>query len=323
MEPFIRIAHRLGQGRQAPLTTTADIEAALHAPEPAWVHLDAADPAAARWIEAHFSYLDPHVAPALTAQETRPRAEVMSDGLLVILRGVNTNPGADPDDMVSVRLWLDPQRAVSVGLRQLASIADIDAALGEGRGPETAGAFLALLVERLGARIEDFLGRLADEVDRLEDAAFDDPDPGLSDPIAEARRQCVTVRRYVAPQKAALAAITAHPPGWMEEPDLRRVSEAADRLTRAVEDLDAMRERLQLARDALSHAQNERLNRNLYLLSIISAVFLPLGFLTGLMGVNLGGIPGAQDGGAFWVFAGGLVLIVALQILILRWLRWF
>ena len=39
----------------------------------------------------------------------------------------------------------------------------------------------------------------------------------------------------------------------------------------------------------------------MYVLSVIAAVFLPLGFLTGLLGINVGGMPGADNAAAFWL----------------------
>jgi zinc transporter len=56
---------------------------------------------------------------------------------------------------------------------------------------------------------------------------------------------------------------------------------------------------------------------------VIAAIFLPLGFLTGLLGINLGGMPGAENPDAFWVFSGLLVAVVSLQIWIFKKLDWF
>lgn len=51
--------------------------------------------------------------PTSTAR-TRPRVLPLAGGLLVNLRGVNLNPGADPEDMVSVRMWIDAERLISM-----------------------------------------------------------------------------------------------------------------------------------------------------------------------------------------------------------------
>jgi len=112
-------------------------------------------------------------ADALLTEETRPRATAIVDGLLLALRGINLNPGAEPDDMVSVRLWGDN-----------------------------------------------------------------------------------------------------------------------DRLIRHIEDLDAVRERAAVTQEELLSRLSEQMNIRMYVLSMVATIFLPLGFLTGLLGINVGGIPG-------------------------------
>jgi zinc transporter len=96
-----------------------------------------------------------------------------------------------------------------------------------------------------------------------------------------------------------------------------------DHLMRYVEDLDAIRERAQIVKDELANIIADRLNKNLYELSVIAAVFLPLGFLTGLLGINVGGIPGVDNPYAFFIFSGILILLVIIQILLFKKLKWF
>ena len=76
-----------------------------------WFHLKSDDPAASDWMRVQG--LDRRIIEALTVEETRPRMLMLADGILVVLRGVNTNPGADPEDMVSLRLWFNGSRIVS------------------------------------------------------------------------------------------------------------------------------------------------------------------------------------------------------------------
>jgi len=68
-----------------------------------WVHLNRQFEDAQRWLRER-SGLDEVVVEALLAEETRPRCVPMGNGVMLFLRGVNLNPGADPEDMVSIRL---------------------------------------------------------------------------------------------------------------------------------------------------------------------------------------------------------------------------
>lgn len=317
----ILFSYALSGDQRGQALSGPEIARLLRSDDLAWVHLDALDPGAADWIADNVPYLDPHAVEALLAEETRPRATPIGDGVLVFLRGVNLNEGADPEDMVSIRLWIDPHRIISLQRRQLKAVGDIVERIRAGQGPEDAGAFLSLLIERLTHRMEPLLRALDDEADSLEEEVIDEASPALRRPITEVRRRAITFRRYIAPQRDAVAALRDHPNDMLDDLDRRRLLESQDRLLRTIEDLDAIRERAQVVKDELAAALSDRQNQHLYFLSIVSAIFLPLGFLTGLMGINLGGMPGADSPNGFWLFVAGLLVVTGLSILWLRRIR--
>ena len=130
-------------------------------------------------------------------------------------------------------------------------------------------------------------------------------------------------RRYIAPQRDVLAHLRISEQSWMDIVNKRKIQETMDHVIRYIEDLDTIRERAQIVKDELANVLSDRMNKNLYMLSVIAAIFLPLGFLTGLLGINLGGIPGAESQYAFFVFCGILTTVVAIQLLIFKKLKWF
>ena len=66
----------------------------------------------------------------------------------------------------------------------------------------------------------------------------------------------------------------------------------------------------------------EAMNRQMLLLSIVTAVFLPLGLITGLLGINVGGIPGTASPYAFWIVCTILLALGALLLALFRRLGW-
>ena len=58
------------------------------------------------------------------------------------------------------------------------------------------------------------------------------------------------------------------------------------------------------------------------MLSVIAAVFLPLGFLTRLLGINVGGVPWVDNASAFWIFSAMLSVVVAVQIALFKRWKW-
>ena len=100
-----------------------------------------------------------------------------------------------------------------------------------------------------------------------------------------------------------------------------QLREVTDRVTRYVEDLDSIRERAAVIQDELMNRLSDQMNRNMYLLTIVASVILPLGFVTGLLGINVDGIPGSEN--TPWAFAAVCVAMMAAEIWFLRRRRWF
>ncbi len=299
-----------------------DLDEIREARDTMWADLDYEETTAADWLETTVG-LDPVIVEAMTAEETRPRLVRHRDGVLVILRGVNLNPGADPEDMVSLRVWVDERRVVSAHRRRLLAVEDVQGQLAAGQGPATPGDLIEALATRLVARMGGVLSELDESIDALEEEVVEGAEHReLRSRLASLRRQAITLRRYLAPQREVLAAFQTQKLSWLREDDRLRLREVADRTTRHIEDLDAARERAAVTQEEINSRTAEQMNRRMLGLSIVAALFLPLGFLTGLLGINVAGIPGAEAPRAFLVVCGLLVLVVGGQLALLRAIRW-
>jgi zinc transporter len=287
-----------------------------------WVHMDLTVPATARWMAAEGD-LDPLVAEALLQVETRPRGVALRDGLLIVLRGVNMNPGADPEDMVSMRMWLTPERIVTTRRRRLLSVDDTRQAIAEGRGPITPGDFLVTMADRMMERAARVVGDVDEAVDRLEEEVLAAESHALRAALADMRREAIGLRRYLAPQREALTRLSVEPHPLLTDVDRLRLREVADAVTRHVEDLDAARERAAVVQEELASRLAEQLNQRMYVLSAVAALFLPLGFVTGLLGVNVGGIPGGENPRAFLDLSALLAVLAVAVLAVFKWRRWF
>lgn len=311
-----------GKGGASALTGAA-VSDNIKADNIAWVHLDANHPDTAEWLRRETGYLDPLITDALLAEETSPRFTEVGGGALLFLRGVNLDVSSAPEDMVSLRLWVDKHRIISVRKRRLKAIREIESALLDGRGPTNAGDFAADLVSRMFNRFEPVLAALDDATDEIEAAALDAATGHHREDIVRVRKQAIVFKRYMTPQRDAIAQLYASEISWLNKINRRSLQESYSRVKRYVDDLDAIRERAQVVKDELATILSDRLNKNTYVLSVIAAIFLPLGFLTGLLGINVGGIPGADNDLAFWAFVGMLAVIVGVQIAVFRFLKWF
>lgn len=287
-----------------------------------WQHIDLSEPSTRLWLEQDAG-LESAVLDVLTAEETRPRSFRVKDGLLVVLRGVNMNPGHNSEDMVSIRLWIEKNRILSVRRRPIMSAQDIRHDLENGQGPRNSGEFLTELIDKMANRIGDFVNGLEDELSDAEERLEVMEPKELRAMLGSVRRQIAAVRRYMAPQRDALDRLNHVETTILDERDRQRLREESDRVSRYLEDLDLARERAVVLQEAFMTQIAQQQNSRMYALSIVTAIFLPLGFLTGLLGINIGGMPGAENPSAFWIFVAGLTVIIGFQIWILKKLKWF
>lgn len=288
-----------------------------------WLHADRTAPDFAAWAEAH---LPAPVRSALLAAETRPRAEAMEGGILVTLRGINFNPGQESEDMVSVRLWACERLVVTARFRRIFAVDEIRAEVTSGTAPASPAAFVARLAGMLTRKIEAVIAAREEATDEIEEVLLDEEPDAIGTgerQISQLARSIIKLRRHIAPQREALAQLAAIDRPLIDDAVRYELREVANRALRLVEELDATRDRLASLRQHVDSLHAARIGRQGFLLSVVAAIFLPLGLLTGLFGVNVAGMPGVDTPWAFAALAGGTVALGAGLWLLFRWMRWF
>ncbi|TKB28199.1 zinc transporter ZntB [Desulfopila sp. IMCC35006] len=286
-----------------------------------WMHLSCTAPEAIRWLEEQ-SGLEALLVDALLSEGTRPRSTVIGDGVLLTLRGVNHNPGEDHEDMVSIRIWAEQKRIITTRRRKLLSVTGLVGSFSAGQGPATSGEFINTLAELLTEYIEETVEGIEDQTSELEEQVVVAHDRKLRSRISGLRRQAIMLRRYLAPQREAFTRMQVEKIHWFSEQDKRHLYETANSLIRIVEDLDSLRERANVAQEELINLLSEQINSRMYTLSLVTTIFLPLSFFTGLLGINVGGIPGAANPWAFLIVIALLLGVCFVQFLYFRKKHW-
>lgn len=284
-----------------------------------WVHLDRTQPGLEDWL-IRTARIPNHIVSALLQEDTRPRCEVSNSGILINLRGINFNEGEMPEDMLSLRAWLSSNLLITLRSRPLVSVQALRERLEDGTGPQSLGNLLvsiaAGLAERVAARTEE----LSTQLEELEELSFRHRPLSL-EPISDIRASVVRLRRFTRPQLQAMQNLEQANGPLLGESDQAFLRNAVDNIQRIVEMLDELLERASILRDDINNDLSGRMSRNMYTFTLLAGIFLPLGFITGLLGVNVAGIPGAQTSDAFWVLCASLALILFIEIWLLRRLK--
>ena len=277
-----------------------------------WLHLDYKDPASITWLREESGISEVFIE-ALLAEDPRPRSLVEGDALLVVLRGINMNSGADPEDMVSLRMWVEANRVLTFRHRRVVSAQEVVDQLLAGNGPVSSGDLLHEIVDRILSRIGEVVGEIEENADELEELVLTAENREIRARLSALRRQSIALRRFIAPQRETIARLYAERVPWLNDETRARLRESADRITRYIEDLDSARDHAAVTYEELSDRLAEQMNKTMYMLSIVAAIFLPLSLLTGLLGINVGGIPGTQSPIAFAVVTVAIVIVGVLE----------
>ena len=120
-----------------------------------WLHLDANSHETKEFIEQKLSHIDPHIKKAVLAEQTRPRYVQFENGFLLILRGVNLNQNQSPEDMISLRIWVEENRIISFQKRNLQTISDLEKILLEGNGPKNISEFIQKIIELISNKFNE------------------------------------------------------------------------------------------------------------------------------------------------------------------------
>lgn len=180
-----------------------------------------------------------------------------------------------------------------------------------------------MLVERLAIRVEEFFEEIDVNLDKQEDTLVGMGFDEFYAQISHLRRQSATIKRYLTPQKDALEKLYRSQSPFITRQDLDNIRDDLDKFTRLLEDIELTRERTIVLQEEylarIAHQQNSRL----YVLAIISAIFLPLTFLTGMFGMNVAGLPGLEQENAF-IYVSIFCIVIAVALLAwFKYKKWY
>ena len=273
-----------------------------------WVHMDYSQIEAVDWLK-NCGLLNDYELESLTAEETRPRITPTTNGHMLFLRGINLNPAQSPEDMVSIRLFINKDVVITTRKRRLLSVQDILTSLNNNEGPSSISELVCSLAQKLTSRMHTVIDSLDETLDEFEEE-IDEPSKKFNNQgLSQLRRQTIALKRYLKPQKEALSNMVNNHYPWLFEDDKAKLNETTNLLIRYLEELDSSIERAQVIQQTITNQVSEQLNQRMYVMSVVAALFLPLGFLTGLLGVNIGGIPGTENPYAFTAFVVFLITL--------------
>lgn len=287
-----------------------------------WIHLEGLKKDSLKWLK-NKDLLPNGILEELFAKSVRPRTINTIEGTLFFLKGVFKGENKQSDKMVSLRVWFQNDLIITLSKEKVLSIDLLQKLFRCVKGPKNISEFILSLINLMNENKEGLIEELSIELDELEECIFVKNDLD-STKLSSIRSKIIMFLRNITPQKKALEVLSKSHFLFFSDEQKNIFLNLQDEMISFIENLKSNKDRAEVLKDEIRANLTETLNRNMYMISIISFLFLPLTFITSLLGAHLGGTPGINNPNGFnylIVVIGGAFAIQVVIMLLTKWMR--
>lgn len=259
-----------------------------------WLHFNLSDARARRWL------LDAAFVPAalrevLQEHDENRRVESADGGLLLVISDFTYEDESDPWEVAPLWCCADRHLLITARLHALKSADELRLRMRSGVNA-TSGIDLATqLLDIRTARIKQLANEMTRKLDDIEDEILAGNIEAQREQLGRSRRLCARLRRQFAPERADLGRVVHRSSQPLPEADRGLLESSIEGLAFAIEEIAEIYERSKLLQEELASRLAENTSRNLYVLSLLTAVLLPMTLVTGVFGMNVAHLPGANS----------------------------
>jgi magnesium transporter len=243
--------------------------------------------------------------------DQRPKCEEYGDYLFIVSQGFEC-PNAELEDMrwYELHVFLGKNYLVTVhdtaipGVEQVWKRVSLDAALLK----KGADLLYYLIADRIVDENFPILDQIADKLEQIEDDVLEHPQHATLNVIFALKSRLVLMRKILSPQRDVMALLSRRGDERVSERTAFYFRDVHDHLARIVESIESNRDLLGNALEAYLSAQSQRTNEIMKALAILSAVFMPLTFITGFFGQNFEHLPFGSDALMYTMLVSCLIL---------------
>ncbi len=280
-----------------------------------WLHFNLSQASTEKWLHAHTA-LPPEFYEALHQGSRSTRIELADDALIAVVNDVLHGFAFEPSDISTLWLHVSPRLIISARKKPLKSVDRLRQSVQQGALIFTP---VELLTHLLRDQADVLIGIVRDAVSKV-DLIEDDLLAGRlnykRENLGNLRRVLVRLQRLMAPEPAALFRLLQRPTNWMTESDIQDLRQSSEEFSAVLVDMASLQERIKLLQEEIAAMINEKNSRSLYILTIVTVLALPINIIAGLFGMNVGGIPFAENAEGFWM----VVSLVASLTVFLVWM---
>jgi zinc transporter len=284
-----------------------DLEAALARRDGVtWLHFNLSN-ARARQLIANMRFLPEELRDVFASHDLRRRVELVQGGILAVISDLTYEEGSDPAEVAPLWSYTTDCLLMTGRTRPLHTLDKLRAAVRTGLRVGNALELFLWMFSRRTSSLRDISSAMSEQVSEIEDEILGGRIREQREQLGRIRRFCAQLRRHFGPDRIAYRRLLQSSPGALRAEDFEAVRTEVEELSFLIDEVLELYERSKLLQEELASRVAEETGRSLYVLAILSAVFLPMTLITGVFGMNVAGLPGLRQPSSFWWVLGLIV----------------
>ncbi|GGD65944.1 magnesium transporter CorA [Caballeronia grimmiae] len=271
-----------------------------------WLHFDLANSACERWMRTRLGVPDAFF-DTLHEGSHSTRIEHQEGALFAVINDVMFNFELTPSEIATLWVYTHQKLLVTARMKPLRSIDSLRESVRRGEVFRSPAELLAHLLRDQADLLVQIVRRTSADVDGIEDRFLSTHSSKTRSDLGALRRVLVRLQRLLAPEPGSVFRLLARPPRWLHAQDIQDLRDATEEFSLVLNDLAGLVERIKLLQEEIATRMDEQSNRTLFTLTLVTVLALPINIVAGFFGMNVGGIPLAENHHGFWL----LVLVVA------------
>ncbi len=253
-----------------------------------------------------------------------PKIDDYGDYLYIIVHAVDYNKADSAFRTTELDIFLTPNFVVTFHYEPMRTTTHRRLRLKEGAlPPDRRPAFLLHqilddLIHNYAPAMENF----EKQIGNIEEIIIKKPHPRVLDRIFEFKKEVLNLKRILGPQREVINRLGRGEFRLIPAELRAYYRDVFDEISRYNEMAESYRDLIMMALDAYLSSVSNRLNEIMRALTLISTIFLPLTFITGLFGMNFDVIPFSKHPLGFYLTIAASVLVGVAMFLYFKFKRW-
>jgi len=288
-----------------------------------WLNISSPTALEAQWLAANYDFHELDIEDVLSRRQQRSKIDEYPEYLFIVLHFPRYDKRTERLQAAELDIFLAEDLLITLPKEPLKPLSAMWAQC-EAREEERArhmGKGSGYLVYEIVDRMYDYcfpiLNRIAFKLDTIEDEIFEGKNDEVVRSISNAKQEIINYRKIVKPQRPTLRGLERATQRYAPEDLELYFDDIVDKGERIWDELENAKEVVEALDSTNESVIRSRQNDLIRVLTLFSAVLLPLTLVTGFYGMNTGGLPfaskwwgslivlgfmGAISGGLAWFF---------------------